>query len=178
LAKTGAGDAGFDFTKISATGLPLPASATEWSCVQDNHTGLMWEVKTDDGGLRDKDNYYTWYNTNAATNGSYAGTENGGKNTQAFVQAVNAQDNGQGLCGHSNWRLPTKQELHSIVNYGKYNPAIDTAYFPNTVNSWYWSSSPVAYNSYLAWIVNFGYGYDYFNHKYYNYYVRLVRSSQ
>ena len=178
LSKTGAGDAGFDFTKISATGAALPANATQWSCVQDNHTGLMWEVKTDDGGTRDKDNYYTWYNTNAATNGGTVGYENGGNNTQAFAQAVNAQDNGQGLCGHSNWRLPSKQELHSIVNYGKYNPAIDTAYFPNTQNNWYWSSSPVASGSSYAWIVYFSSGSDYNSYKYINNYVRLVRSSQ
>ncbi|MCB1656813.1 MAG: DUF1566 domain-containing protein [Pseudomonadales bacterium] len=178
LAKTGAGDAGFDFTKISATGQTLPANATAWSCVQDNHTGLMWEVKTDDGGTRDKDNTYQWYNTNTATNGGAVGYENGGKNTQAFTQAVNAQDNGQGLCGHNDWRLPSKQELHSIVNYGKYNPAIDSAYFPNTVNSYYWSSSPVASFSNRAWIVDFYDGNDGSNSKNVNNYVRLVRSGQ
>lgn len=178
LAKTGAGDAGFDFTKISATGQTLPANATAWSCVQDNHTGLMWEVKTDDGGTRDKDNTYQWYNTNTATNGGAVGYENGGKNTQAFTQAVNAQDNGQGLCGHNDWRLPSKKELHSIVNYGKYNPAIDTAYFPNTQNNWYLSSSPYADGSYGAWIVDFYVGYDGSYYKGNSYYVRLVRSSQ
>ena len=176
LTKIGVGDAGFDFTKISATGLPLPASVTEWSCVQDNHTGLMWEVKTDDGGLRDKDNRYKWYNTNTATNGGTVGYENGGNNTQAFAQAVNSQS--QPLCGHNNWRLPSKKELHSLFNYGKYNPAIDSAYFPNTVSSYYWSSSPVANGSNYAWLVYFGYGDDHRNGKDDVNYVRLVRSSQ
>ena len=170
---------GFDFTKISATGQTLPANATEWSCVQDNHTGLMWEVKTDDGGLRDKDNTYTWYSINTDTNGGYAGLENGGNNTQAFAQAVNSQS----LCGHNDWRLPSKKEFHSIVNYGKYNPAIDSAYFPNTVSSSYWSSSPVASNSNGAWVVYFGIGNyggngNYYYYKQNGYYVRLVRSSQ
>ena len=46
LTKVGAGIAGFDFTKISAAGEKLPATATAWSCVLDNQTGLMWEIKT------------------------------------------------------------------------------------------------------------------------------------
>ena len=53
----------FDFTKIDANGNALPVTATNHSCVKDNVTGLMWEVKTDDGGLRDKDWYYTWYDS-------------------------------------------------------------------------------------------------------------------
>jgi hypothetical protein len=56
------GHAGFSFTKLDANGSDLPASATDWSCVRDNVTGLIWEVKTDDGGLRDQDWKYTWYN--------------------------------------------------------------------------------------------------------------------
>ncbi|MCB1659804.1 MAG: DUF1566 domain-containing protein, partial [Pseudomonadales bacterium] len=191
LSKVGAGDAGFDFTKISATGAALPANATAWSCVQDNHTGLMWEVKTDDGGLRDKDNSYTWYNPNAASNGGFEGYQDyrdwytsytqstcgdslSKCNTQAFAQAVNAQ----GLCGHNDWRLPNVEELRGIVNYNKYNPAIDTAYFVNTQSDWYWSSSPVAYNSSDAWFVYFDHGGGYNNNKYVSGYVRLVRSSQ
>ena len=169
LSKTGAGDAGFDFTKISTTGQKLPANATSWDCVLDNHTGLMWEVKTDDGGLRDKDNTYIWYNLNI--NGGNAGSEN---NTQAFAQAVNAQ----GLCGHGDWRLPSKQELHSIVNYGKYNPAIDSTYFANTQSSWYWSSSPYVENSGSVFIVGFDYGGIGGQDNNNNGYVRLVRASQ
>ena len=180
LTKIGGGDAGFDFTKISATGEKLPANATEWSCVLDNHTGLMWEVETDDGGLRDKDNRYAWYNPDTSTNGGTVGYQYGGSNTQAFSQAVNAQ----ALCGYTNWRLPTKQELHSIVNYGKLSPTIDTAYFPNT-QSYYWSSTPFADHDNpdfgnAVWVFYFRYGYDAIitpnNSSGLN--VRLVRSGQ
>jgi hypothetical protein len=149
LSKIGGGDAGFDFTKISATGQSLPANATEWSCVQDNHTGLMWEVKTDDGGLRDKDNVYTWYNTDATTNGGFEGYANNGNNTQAFVVAVNAQ----GLCGYKDWYLPDVEELRSIVNYGR-TSVIDARYFPDAYRESYWSSSPDVYSNDNAWIFN------------------------
>jgi Protein of unknown function (DUF1566). len=30
---------------------------------------------------------------------------------------------------YTNWRLPTIHELKSLVNYSKYDPAIDTNYF-------------------------------------------------
>ena len=174
LTKVGGGDGGFDFTKIGATGQKLPANATEWSCVLDNHTGLMWEVKTDDGGLHDKDNTYQWYNSDISTNGGAVGYENDGKNTQAFTHAVNAQ----GLCGYTDWRLPEKQELQSIVNYGKESPAIDGAYFPNTRSSFYWSSSPVADYSNQAWYVYFDSGAIALYVKSDNNCVRLVRSAQ
>ena len=178
LAKVGAGDAGFDFTKISATGQTLPANATEWSCVKDNHTGLMWEVKTDDGGLRDKDNAYQWYDPNPSTNGGFEGYVNDGNNTQAFTQAVNAQS----LCGYTDWRLPKRQELQSIVNYGKYGAVIDSAYFPNirTYNGLFWSSSPVASDSNSAWVVSPEGGGSYGSYKNadYFYFALLVRSSR
>ncbi len=63
----GDGDSGFSFLKVSSTGAPLVASETDWSCVKDNVTGLMWEVKTDNvtKDLHDKDDTYTWYNSNA-----------------------------------------------------------------------------------------------------------------
>ncbi|ALO33366.1 hypothetical protein CMT41_00555 [Colwellia sp. MT41] len=189
LTKVGAGNAGFDFTKLDANGNTLPANAAQWSCVQDNHTGLMWEVKTNTTGLHHNNDRYNWYNTNASTNGGAAGyADNNGNicynynsgdansfcNTQAFVARVNSQS----LCGATNWRLPNKNELSSIVDFGTYSPAIDSNYFPNTVNSWYWSSSPIAYYGSYAWIVSFGDGGGFGDRKSSGGRVRLVRGGQ
>ena len=52
LVKVGGGSAGFDFTKLDARGNPLVGSALSWSCVRDNVTGLVWEIKTNDGWLQ------------------------------------------------------------------------------------------------------------------------------
>lgn len=174
LSKVGGGHAGFDFSKLDGSGNPLPASASEWQCVRDNHTGLVWEVKTNDGGLHDKDHTYTWYNPDNSTNGGDAGYENNGQNTYQFAQNVNAA----GLCGFTDWRLPTREELHSIVDYSRFGPAIDIDYFPMTINHLYWSSSPHADNSTNAWHVYFRHGDDGVNNKSDNYYVRLVRAGQ
>ena len=176
------GHAGFSFTKLDADGNPLPASAAAWSCVRDNVTGLIWEVKTDDSGLRDKDWTYSWYNPDAATNGGSPGTPDGGNNcfntarcdTQSYVADVNAQ----GLCGAHDWRLPDPRELLSIVSNDRVNPSIDTTYFPNTVASWFWSASPYASPPYYAWHVDFYYGYVYYGFKSVAEYVRLVRGGQ
>ena len=54
------GGKGFGFTKLDANGNPLRVSEPVVVC-KDNHTGLIWEVKTDDGGLLQSDGY-NWYN--------------------------------------------------------------------------------------------------------------------
>ena len=85
LPKTGAGEFGRDYTKVCNSGElagagdcpddPIPGNGNnEWACTQDNVTGLMWEVKTDDEGLRDRDWKYSWYNTDTSTNGGHAGS--------------------------------------------------------------------------------------------------------
>jgi len=183
------GHAGFSFTKIDADGNSLPANASEWSCVQDNTTGLMWEVKTDDNGLHDKEDSYNWYNTNATTNGGAVGVadDNGDIcfgyniadsatycNTEAFVNRVN----NAGLCGANDWRVPDRQALKSIVNYNTANPTIDSSYFPNTAKWFYWSSSPFANDSSNAWGVNFVDGDVYDINRINGRRVRLVRDGK
>ena len=183
------GHAGFSFTKLDSNGDALTASATQWSCVQDNVTGLIWEVKTNDDGLHDKDDSYTWYNTDPATNGGAVGSANSQGNTcygynssdtstYCNVEAFAARVNSAGLCGAHNWRVPSRQELRSIVDYSRINPSIDVDYFPNTISSSYLSASAYAKDSEGSWQVQFFYGYDTFQDRYYSYPVRLVRSSK
>jgi hypothetical protein len=149
LTKKGGGSAAFDYTKISNNGGELPSNAAlgsgsnDWACTRDNVTGLMWEVKTDNNGLRDKDWTYTWYNSDPNTNGGAVGTVSGGTcyqtgrcDTEKYVIDVNSQ----GLCGRKDWRLPKVKELVSIVDYSRTDPPFDPVYFPNSkTNGFFWS---------------------------------------
>ena len=82
------------------------------------------------------------------------------------------------LGGYSDWRLPSVMELMSIVNYGTYDPSIETTYFPNTNAAFYWTSTTYALNSADAWCVGFNDGnadnVAHIDHDY----VRCVRSGQ
>lgn len=53
------------------------------------------------------------------------------------------------------WRLPSVRELHGIVNPEVAVPAIDTGPFPKTPTHWFWTQTPRAGTSALAWAVDF-----------------------
>jgi hypothetical protein len=184
IPKVGDGGKGFDFTKIANDGTVLEETAAlgtaakDWACTRDNVTGLIWEIKTT-SGLRSQSHSYTWYSSNATTNGGAVGTEGGGTcfltgrcDTEKFASDVNTT----GLCGASDWRMPSKSELFSITDLGRFNPAIDTSYFPNTPASIFWSGS--ALNMFTAWYVYFSYGNSVFYGKSDAHQVRLVRTGQ
>jgi len=59
------------------------------------------------------------------------------------------------------WRLPTVQELFSLTDHSREDPAIDTDVFPGTESDWYWTSTPCAWNDTAVWVVDFDYGYVY-----------------
>ena len=168
----GDGHAGFSFTKIDEFGAELAPAASAWSCVKDNVTGLMWEVKTDDGGLRDKDLVYTNFSGTYNPTGQFgsAGDASG------LVHAVNAQK----LCGAADWRLPTVRELQGIVDYGVGlpGPTIDPAFFANTTGSAFWSASSHARNVNHGWLVYFDDGRVFEDSRDLGFKVRLVRGGQ
>lgn len=86
------GHAGFSFTKLDLNGNPLPSSASSWSCVRDNVTGLVWENKQSDFIIESTDSegetvrktptgeqwragnfVYGWHNEDATNNGGNSG---------------------------------------------------------------------------------------------------------
>jgi hypothetical protein len=93
--------------------------------VTDNVTGLMWQQAVS------TTTYYTW--------------------AQAVAYCPTLT-----LASHSDWRLPSRIELVSIVDLGVTSGAtINATYFPSTPADWFWSSSPSAGSSSLAWSVLF-----------------------
>ena len=93
------------------------------TCVRDDVTGLIWEGK-EASGTRAGSNTYTHLGNGQADD------------TSGYVAAVNSAS----LCGFSDWRLPTRQELLNIVDYGTATlPRINPTWFPNTAANRYWS---------------------------------------
>ena len=62
------------------------------------------------------------------------------------------------LAGHADWDLPTIDELQLVVDRSRYSPAIDTDFFVDIENDWYWSKTAAAWSSASAWGVDFSYG--------------------
>lgn len=80
--------------------------------------------------------------------------------------------------GHSDWRLPNKKELESIVELCGYSPAINMTVFPATPASTFLSASSygAVYSSFPTWTVDFYGGNNIPTTN--SGYVRLVRGGQ
>ncbi len=143
------------YAKLGHGGMYLSDDATQeqgWLMTRDKHTGLIWEIKTE-GNMNEK---YTWDEAKTI-----------------FIKRLNEQRFG----GYNDWRLPEKKELETLVKEGD-SPTIDAGWFPFTVSSGYWSSSTDAYDTYVAWRVDFNYGLVISHSKGRNHYVRAMRLGQ
>ncbi len=80
------------------------------------------------------------------------------------------------LGGKIDWRLPNKNELITIIDYTKNDPAIDVV-FQYTASRAYWTSTSLEGYYDYAWVVYFYNGYSYANFKIESddLYVRCVR---
>lgn len=177
------GRAGFSFRKLDAGGAPLPDQSlpyatVPWACLEDRVTGLTWEVKSSDGGLRDQKWRFTWYATGGLRRqGTSSGMINGGTcsggagcDTAAYAAAVNAA----GLCGKHDWRVPERAELLSLVDYGAAAaPLVDAAFLPDAAAEPWWSATPNWTGN--AWTVDFATGASHVERTDIAHAVRLVR---
>ncbi len=114
--------------------------------VKDLRTGLMWE-----------DSYHS-------------------KETKITHPRAIAYCEHLKLGGYTDWRLPTIQELLTLVDYTKEEPAILGAFDNVDDEGFYWTSTIVAGEDDEYWGVNFKHGESSRAAEYYDRYVRCVRT--
>jgi hypothetical protein len=128
--------------------------------VTDYDTGLMWEQKTDDGSVHDKDNVYSWSPS--------AGLLMDGTASTLFLETLNSCVSSDGVtvtggfATHCDWRLPSIEELAGVVDLGapgcgSGSPCIDQGVFGPTVAYVYWTATTAVDISYPhgAWDLYF-----------------------
>ena len=166
-----------DFLKMSNDAEILDMESSEWSCVLDNKSSLVWEVKSENEGIQYALNTYTWFDgVGGRENGTFSKNCYWGKscNTQSYIEDINEAQ----LCTYSDWRLPTRDELKSIVDYyGDSDILIDLLLFPNTQKDTYWTSMSAKDNPSLAYEIPFFFGGSVVRDKTIDTFVRLVRSA-
>lgn len=122
-------------------GLPWPEPRLELSrgTVRDHLTGLVWMADA---------NHFEW--------------------PLAWSEANEAV---AGLCrdhhlGQTDWRLPNRRELWSLVSFAAANPALPEEHpFQNVFLGWYWTSTTAARDPSYAWAVQFTGGRVFFETK-------------
>lgn len=110
------------------------------STVTHARTGLMWKQCAE--GL------------------SGAGCATGGSTAMTWANALKAANtaNSAAFAGYTDWRLPNKKELESIVELCGYNPAINQIAFPAVISWRFWSNSSNVPNPTEGWAVDFSDG--------------------
>ncbi len=62
------------------------------------------------------------------------------------------------LGGYSDWALPTDQQLFSLVDMDRNNPAMNTSAFSTTAAMYWWTTNAQANDTSKIWVVNAGGG--------------------
>ncbi len=131
--------AGVEWDVVAGWGRFTPGTGEKVDCIMDNLTSLMW--------VRDREDLpdyrMTW------------------QEAMDYVASLNSSG---GLCGYTDWRLPNRKELSSLINYGQSDPVawLNFYGFYNILQNAYWSSTTDVNDPNNAWLVNLGMGvYDY-----------------
>ena len=80
--------------------------------------------------------------------------------------------------GHTDWRIPEIDELSTITELARINPAINVTIFPNTPAKSFWSNTVFSNDTRKYWQVQFLYGDNHVDNKSVKAHLRLVRDSK
>jgi hypothetical protein len=118
---------------------PTPRFETRGEIVLDHLTGLIWTRNSNFAEFP-----VTW------------------RGAFAFIKEMNRKR----ALGFSDWRLPNRRELRSLMSYQTRKPALpDEHPFENTFSGWYWTSTTAAINPAYAWYVHMEGARMFYSHK-------------
>lgn len=129
-----------------------------------------------DGTVTDSATGLIWDQCSWGLSGTSCSTGSAGTYTWAPALTVAVTANSISYKGRTDWRLPNRNELESLINLSRASPAIDTLAFPGTPAYGYWSSTIYPINTANAGYANFADGDTDIGFKTYSLYVRLVRN--
>jgi len=102
---------------------PIPRFEIKGALVEDRLTGLSWTRKA-----------------------NFAEFPLGWQEALDFVHQMNFQQQ----YGFSDWRMPNRRELHSLLSYQSCKPSLPTGHpFEEVFPGWYWTSNPA-----YAWYIH------------------------
>jgi hypothetical protein len=133
----------------NGVGWPTPRFQPKEEVVVDRLTGLTW---TRDANL----NVYplTW------------------QEALAYVSEMNRHK----VLGYTDWRLPNRRELRSLISHQTKKPVLPEGHpFRNVFPSWYWTSTSATINPAYAWYVNLDGGRMFYGGKLQSYFLWPVR---
>jgi hypothetical protein len=94
---------------------------------------------------------------------------------QEWITEINAK----GWDGYSDWRLPTRSELFTLVSHARTNPALPSGHlFENIFPGYYWTATRCSRYPRQAWYVHFGGGRIFRGMKHGSYLVWPVRDGR
>lgn len=125
--------------------------------------GRYWVA--DDGTVTDQKTELMWMQSPLEGTFTFDGAQQAAHN-------LNAR---KGFAGHTYWRVPTQDELFTLVVKGN-GPFICQEAFPDTPE-WFWTSTPQTTNAAEAWIISFKRGIFLSINKFNFNHVRLVRGA-
>jgi hypothetical protein len=136
------------FLTLLWCGVAVANMSRSGEIVTDSKTKLMWQDNADASSIT--------------------------RNWQGAIDYCEALNFG----GYTDWRLPNINELKSITDRTRNNPAINPAFVNVTTNNNYWSSTSISGYTNNAWVVGFYYGGVDNYYKDNNGYLRCVRAGR
>jgi hypothetical protein len=150
-----AGETNFYFTKIDTLGVRLVRGAISGGVIggplSDERSFFDYVTNTD-GTVTHSPTGLVWQRCEVGK--SWNGKGCLGTASAFTWESAKALTKGYSYAGKTDWRLPSKGELASLVDYTIASPAFNTTVFPNKTSFKLWSASPYANDISAAWAAN------------------------